>query len=339
VSLGNEAQLTEVEFLEYLENDPDTSAILMYLENLNNGPKFLETVARITPKKPVVVIKAGMGNHGNLAVMSHTGALAPQPAVFIAACKQAGAITVSSLRGFFNVVKILSQNASINSPIQRFIILTNGGGPSVVAADLIDRSHSLSLAVFNEETKECLRQALPAEAAIGNPVDLIGDALAERYDKALEVLSKVDEAQGIIVILTPQMMTEAEETAKVLAKYKDKKKIFPVFIGGQGIEAGRNELIRSGLVHFQFPRDVIDGLDYIARGAPKIKSPEGYRGPENNSISKSGEMMEFGRALDLLSRYGIFVSGKFISRKEELEGELVHSKIHHHFYSGVSSKN
>jgi len=321
ISLGNEAQLTEINFLEYLEQDPDTSAILMYLENVNDGPKFMETVKRITPKKPIVIIKAGMGSHGNLAVMSHTGALAPQASVFISACKQAGAITVSSLRGFFNIVKILSQIDDTNTSVQRLIILTNGGGPSVIAADLIDHSHSLSLVALGEETKEALRKVLPPMAAVGNPIDIIGDALAERYDKALEILSEVKEAEGIIVILTPQMMTEAEATAKTLAKYKNKKKIFPVFIGWPSIQTGRDELIKSGMVNFMFPRDVIDALDYLAKGAPKPKPLSGYH--EKPAEASAGEgMMKFADVLDLLFGYGILISGKFIWRKEDLENTL-----------------
>lgn len=320
ISLGNEAQLTETDFLEYLENDPDTSAIVMYLENINNGPKFIEIVSRITPKKPVVVIKAGMGSHGNLAVMSHTGALAPQPAVFISACRQAGATTVSSVRGFFNIIKILSQTGFVSAPIQRLAILTNGGGPSVVAADLIDRSRSLSLTLLPEDAKEELRKVLPPMAAIGNPVDIIGDALAERYDKALSILSNVGGIDAIMVILTPQMMTDIVGTAQVLAKYKGRVRIFPVFIGGEKILAGKEELIRSGLVHFTFPRDVIDSLDYLAKNAPKLKLPG--HDSENHHSPTSGEMMEFARTLDLLSQYGISVSGKFVKRKEDLENAI-----------------
>jgi acetate---CoA ligase (ADP-forming) len=319
ISLGNEAGLTEIEFLEFLENDNDTAAILMYLENVKDGSKFRKILARVASNKPVVIIKAGMGNHGHLAVMSHTGALAPQSNIFIAACKQAGAVTTSSLRGFFNVVKILSQTTDLKKPIQRLIILTNGGGPSVVAADLIDRSNSLSLVTLSDDTKEALREVLPKMAAIGNPVDIIGDALAERYDKALDVLCQVEDADAIIVILTPQMMTEAESTAKVLAKYKEKKKIFPIFIGGEGIQPGRLELIKSGMVHFEFPRDVIDGLDYLARGAAKIKSS---RHPKEPDTVLNGEMMEFVGVLNILSEYGISVSGKFLARKEDLENAL-----------------
>ncbi len=329
VSLGNESCLTEIEFLEYLENDPDTSAILMYLENVKNGPKFLETVSRITPKKPIVIIKAGMGSHGNLAIMSHTGALAPESSVFIAACKQAGAVTVSSLRAFFHLVKVLPQVLDVSAPVQRFIVLTNGGGPSVVAADLIDRSRSLSLSVLSEEMKESLRKVLPPMAAIGNPIDIIGDALAERYDKALEILCKEENTDGIIVIMTPQMMTQVEETAKVLVKYNkfageagNKKKIFPVFTGGSSVQAGRLELIKSGMPYFTFPRDIIESLDYLAKKAPKIKSSYGHHGDSAESVSKDEKMMDFKSTLDLLSEYDIHVSGKFLQRKEDLINTL-----------------
>lgn len=321
VSLGNEAQLTEVDFLKYLEKDQETSAILMYLENLNNGPIFLDLIKRITAKKPVVVIKAGMGSHGNLAVQSHTGALAPQAAVFVAACKQAGAVTVSSIRGFFNVVKILSQANDPLKPLQKLIILTNGGGPSVIAADLIDRSKSVSLMALSEKTKESLKEVLPTMAAVGNPVDIIGDALAERYDKALAILSEVEEADAIMVILTPQMMTEAVETAKVLAKYKNKKIILPVFIGMPSVEAGRIELIKNGFSSFLFPRDVIDALDYLAKGAIKPNS----LAPSHVSpvgITGVGQMMDFNKTINLLEQYDISISGKFIWKKEDLSEAL-----------------
>ena len=321
VSLGNESCLTEIEFLEYFENDPDTSAILMYLENVSNGPKFMEIVGRITPKKPVIIIKAGMGSHGNLAVRSHTGALAPEASVFVSACKQAGAVTVSSLRGFFHLIKILPQVLDANTPIQRLIILTNGGGPSVVAADLIDRSHSLSLSVLSEDIKESLRKVLPPMAAIGNPVDIIGDALAERYDKALDILCNAKDADGIIVIMTPQMMTEVEATAKVLAKYKNNKKIFPVFIGGSSMQTGRSELVKLGMAYFTFPRDVIESLDYLARGAPKIKSSHELN-EDSAKTASGGEMMEFQSALNLLSEYGISISGKFVKNKNDLAGAI-----------------
>jgi len=163
-------------------------------------------------------------------------------------------------------------------------------------------------------------------AAIGNPIDIIGDALADRYDKALDILCGVTEADAIMVILTPQMMTDAEGTAKVIAKYKNKKTIFPVFIGGRGVQTGRSELIKSGLTHFTFPKDVIDSLDYLARNSPKRKFSSGYHifGHHGDLAvtAPDGKMMEFSGALSLLSEYGILVSGSFLKKKEDLENTL-----------------
>ena len=317
ISLGNEAGLTEIDFLKYLKDDSDTSSILMYLENISDGPEFIKIVSEITKKKPVVVIKAGMGDRGNLAVASHTGSLAPESSVFIAACKQAGVVTVSSIRGFFNLTKPLSQGLTVNSPVQRLIILTNAGGPSVIATDFIGKSKSLSLVELSEKTKTDLRKVLPPMAAVNNPIDIIGDALSDRYDKALEILCEVKDADGIIVILTPQMMTDIIGTAQVLAKYKDKKKLFPVFIGGPEVHKGREDLSKSGMVGFTFPRDVIDSLDHLANNAPKFTAKNHDIIQTTPSVVKL-EMMGFEEMSELLSKYEIHLSGVFVKEKFEL---------------------
>jgi len=324
ISLGNEAGLTEIDFLKYLKDDPDTSSILMYLENLSEGPEFIKIVSEITKNKPVVIIKAGMGNRGNIAVASHTGSLAPESTVFIAACKQAGAVTVSSIRGFFNLTKPLSQGLTVNSPVQRLIILTNAGGPAVITTDFIDKSKSLSLIELSEETKSTLRKVLPPMAAVNNPVDIIGDALADRYDKAMEILSDVKEADGIIVILTSQMMTEVEKTAEVLAKYKNKKKIFPVFLGGPEVAVGREILIKSGMVCFTFPRDVVDSLDHLANSAPKSQKDA----PNTKAISAAGrKMMGFEKMESLLAEYDIPLVGVLVKEKYEIAAILKKLKL------------
>jgi acetyltransferase len=316
ISLGNEAGLSEIDFLKYLKDDDATKSIIMYLENLSDGPEFIKIVSEITKKKPVVVIKAGMGGHGNMAVKSHTGSLAPEASVFIAACKQAGAVTVSSIRGFFNLTKPLSQGLSVNSPVQRLIILTNAGGPSVIATDFVGKSKSLSLIPLGEETKNALRNVLPPMAAVGNPVDIIGDALSDRYDKALQILCEVKEADGIIVILTPQMMTDSIGTAKVLAKYKNRKKIFPIFIGGPEVHKGREELSKFGMVGFTFPRDVVDSLDHLANNKPKFQK-ENHSDSEQKIFSETG-MMNFENMSGLLAEYDILLSGIFVKDKFDI---------------------
>jgi acetyltransferase len=270
VSLGNEATLSEIEFLEYLKDDKDTKAILMYVEQLSNGKKFMELALEITKHKPIVLIKAGRSARGQQAVASHTGSLAPDDAIFTAACKQAGIIVVESIREFFNMAKLFE--LGILTPLQKWIILTNAGGPAVVATDLVDLSRSLSLIQLAENTKDKLRKVLPRMAAVNNPVDIIGDALSDRYENALKILVEEKNADAILVLLTPQMMTQAEATAKLLAEYRKKKPIIPVFIGGPNIEKGLVELKKNGLVNFTFPKDAVEALDNLARGIAKVES-------------------------------------------------------------------
>jgi acetate---CoA ligase (ADP-forming) len=314
ISLGNETMLNEIDFLKYLESDEDTNAILIYLEKVNAGAEFMRLLKSITTKKPVIILKAGVSSYGASAIMSHTGSLAPESSVFSSACKQAGAIIVPSLRKFFNMSKLLSLGVNISQPVRQLVVLTNGGGPSVIAADEIGLSHSLSLFELDENTKEALRKVLPTTAAVGNPIDIIGDALAERYEKALEILCAIKEIDGIIVMLTPQMMTETETTAKLLTKYKENKKIFPVFMGGPSVQSGRLALIQSGLVNFAFSKDVITGLDTLANNAPKLELSSGSRSLADESIKQ----MPFSDTSKLLGDYNISVSGKFAAKKEDL---------------------
>ncbi len=329
ISLGNEAQIDEIDFLKYLEEDPNTSAILMYLEKVNLGQDFIQVLKSITAKKQVVILKAGVSEYGASAIKSHTGSLAPESKVFSSACKQAGAILVPSLRKFFNIAKLLSIVGNDKTPVQRLAVLTNGGGPSVITADEIGTSNSLSLTTLDENAKDSLRKVLPKMAAVGNPVDIIGDALAERYDKALNVLCEIPAVDGIIVMLTPQMMTEAEATAQVLAKYKDKKRIFPVFIGGPSIQSGRQALIRSGLIHFTFSKDLISGLEALANGAPKSLQghPFGAGAVQGvplvaKAVFDSVSQISFADTIKILNDYGIRVEGNFINKKEDLESTL-----------------
>src|ERR1035437_4273541 len=292
ISLGNEVALSEIEFLEYLKDDKDTKAILMYMEQLSNGKKFMELATEITKHKPIVLIKAGQSARGQQAVMSHTGSLAPEDAVFTAACKQVGIIVVESIREFFNTAKLFE--LGIMEPLQKLIILTNAGGPAVVTTDLIDLSRSLSLVELGDETKERLKKVLPPMAAVNNPVDIIGDALSDRYDSALKILVEEKTADAIIVLLTPQMMTQAEATANLLAEYRKKKPIIPVFLGGPNIEAGLVELKKNSLVNFAFPKDAVAALDNLARCAKKVESEEEALAQNASSAATQDERRLFG---------------------------------------------
>ena len=311
ISLGNEASMNEMNFLEYLGNDPDTKAILIYIEKLSNGPEFMRIAKEITKNKPIVILKAGRSAKGMKAVSSHTGSLAPDNLVFTAACKQSGIITVNSIREFFNLAKLFQMG--ITKPLQKIIVLTNGGGPSVVTTDLIDTSRSLSLYNIPESTKETLRKILPPMASVQNPVDIIGDALSDRFDKSLEILVKENDADAILLLVTPQMMTEIERTAELVKKYFLEKPIIPVFLGGSQIKPAQEFFKQNGIINFNFPSDAVSALNDISKSNKKIEQEE-----QNLPMSEGNQMMSFPVMTNLFLDYNIPISGVFLKDKFDI---------------------
>ena len=304
VSLGNEAGFSEVTMLEYLGQDPETNALMLYLEHVSDGRKFLELAREITKKKPLVVLRAGRSARGMAAVMSHTGSLAPEDAVFDAAARQAGIITVTSLREFFNIAKLFS--LGIMKPLPRLAVITNGGGPSVNAADLIELSPSLELATFDDATKTALRNVLPSMAAVGNPVDVIGDASAVRYKSALDILTPKQDIDAILVIVTPQMMTDTLEIARVIVGESTLKPLIPVFMGGTSVRPGIEFLHEHAMVNFELPSDAVESLSALGGGHKKTPPPVAKR------AFASSVMLPFDETESLLSEYGITIFGTFV---------------------------
>ncbi len=322
ISLGNEADLTEIEFLEYLASDKNTKAIMLYLEKISDGKKFMRLAKQITRKKSIVILKAGRSNKGLAAVASHTGSLAPEDSVFAAACKQSGVITVESIRQFFSFAKLF--HMGIYKPLKQLAVLTNGGGPSVVAADLIDLSKSLELATLKNETKNALKKVLPPMAAVNNPIDIIGDALSDRYASALKILVNEKNINAVITILTPQMMTQAEETAKLLGGFSKKKPILPVFIGGQSIYKALLEFKKNGLVNFGDSRDVVEILDAIQSDSKKPSFAKASTiakalADKSEGRQPTTKMMGFEEIKKLFSNYGITLEGEFVREKSGLQ--------------------
>ncbi|KKS30253.1 MAG: Acetyl-CoA synthetase (ADP-forming), alpha and beta subunit fusion [Parcubacteria group bacterium GW2011_GWA2_43_11] len=313
VSLGNEASLTELEFLEYLIDDEDTKAVLLYIEKVSDGPRFLELARRLAKKKPLVVLRAGRSTRGSAAVASHTGSLAPSDKVFGAALAQVGAIPVDSLRTLFSLSKLLKLGLTTKE-LQRIAIVTNGGGPSVNTADLIGLSNSLSLVTFSDETKEALRSVLPPMAAVGNPVDVIGDAGPSRYKDVLNILSDIPEVDIIIALVTPQMMTDPAGIAEVLISEHAKKPIIPVFMGGATVEAGIDILKQAGMVSFDSPTDAVESLDALARHSAKVPDST----PPTPRLSTHLSMLSFEGMQAILREYDMSLEGVFVKNKEEL---------------------
>ncbi len=314
VSLGNEASLSELEFLEYLADDDDTKAILLYLEQVSDGGRFLEAARRVTGKKPLVVLRAGRSARGAVAVASHTGSLAPGDAIFGAALRQVGAVSVDSLRTLFSLAKLFEMGHS--TPLRNIVILTNGGGPSVNTADLIEDTDTLSLVSFRDPTLHSLRSVLPSMAAVNNPIDVIGDAGPERYDKALRTLTELKEVDAIITLVTPQMMTDPAGIAHVLTKHKDNKPLMPVFMGGDTVEPGIVVLKESGMVNFESPTDVVEALDALARTTASIEVAQKH--PPTERPGRALEMYPFEETRSILQSYDLHLEGAYITNKSDV---------------------
>ncbi|MEM2878226.1 MAG: acetate--CoA ligase family protein [Candidatus Hadarchaeales archaeon] len=255
VSLGNEVDLTAADFLEMLENDDSTKAIGMYIEGVKDGRRFIKICRKVSRKKPIIVLKSGTTETGIKAVSSHTGSLAGSDVAFTAACKKAGLIRVLSLEDLFDLIRGFGSFHLVNS--SGVLIVTNGGGPGVLAADTCEME-SLTVPLLDQEIYMKLREMLPPHATVHNPVDVLGDADDGRYKNALEVSLSSTKIGGAIVIVTPQAMTPLRDIARALAEvrkiYPDKI-ILPVFMGvsGEPIDILKN----NGLPNYEFPESAV----------------------------------------------------------------------------------
>ncbi len=324
VSLGNEATLSELDFIEHLKDDKDTKAILMYLEQVSDGRRFKKLFSEITKTKPVIVLKAGRSSRGTDAVKSHTGSLAAQNDVFEAVCRQSGVSVVHSLREMFDCAKLF--HMEITEPLTNIVVLTNGGGPSIVTTDLIEFSDSLSLINISGDTQKRIAAVLPEMASVKNPIDILGDAPASRYEDVLNILVDEYHIDAIVAILTPQMMTESAETARVIASFRDDKPILPVFIGGESVQEGIDIFNEQDLVNFDFPEDVVRALDVLA--LDKKERIEKFKAKVHSGAQLT--QMSISETVDILEEQDLHLVGVFAQDRDELEkkaDELKGSKV------------
>ncbi len=257
ISLGNMADTDETDFIELLRWDEETKAILVYIEGVKDGKRFLEIVPKVTRIKPVIVLKAGVSDIGARAAASHTGSIAGSKVAYESAFKRCGVLKADSIEELFNLGIALSSQSPPKG--RNLAILTNAGGPSIVTADSV-AANNLHLAWLSPSTVEKLRSNLPSESSWINPVDILGDALPERYSLALETLLNDNWVNAVIVILTPQAMTQPLETAKRMIELKSKfpeKPITAVFMGGETIREAVKLLSENGIPSFNFPEDAV----------------------------------------------------------------------------------
>jgi len=259
VSLGNMADVSEVELFDYLAGDPETKVIVAYLEGFSNARALVETARRVTLRKPVVVMKVGRSAAGARAATSHTGALAAPDAIVDGAFRQCGIVRATTMDELFDLTLAFSYARLPRGP--RLAIVTNAGGPGVMAADAI-QTFGLELAHLSEETVRCLREALPPAAAVHNPVDVLGDARSGRYGRAIEAVLADAEVDALVVMLTPQAITDPEQIARSIIHYArtQTKPIMAVYMGGDAVARGRTMLDLGHVPMFPYPERAIRAL-------------------------------------------------------------------------------
>jgi acetyltransferase len=263
VSLGNKADVSEIDLLEAWKDDGHTRVILIYTEGMPNGQEFIRVARRVTQKKPVVAIKSGVTQAGSRAVSSHTGSLAGSEQAYQAAFQQAGVLRADSMEALFDMALALGYQPPLQG--DRIAIITNAGGPGILATDALERA-GLTLARFELETIYKLEQYLPDAASAANPVDVLGDALADRYQFALEPVANDPNVDGLLVLLTPQAMTEIDATAEVVSRLANKinKPLLACFMGEVKIKSGIDILTAHGVPNYPFPERAASALRAMA---------------------------------------------------------------------------
>ncbi len=254
VSFGNKADISEIDLLYYLMDDEKTKVILLYLEEISDGPGLMKAAKDVIEKshKPVLIMKSGRTSEGASAAVSHTGSLAGSDEICDAAFRQAGIIRCDNVEEMFNIAIAFAYQPLPKS--EKIAIITNAGGPGVLTTDRAIKE-GLTLAEFNEETTKKFIRSLPSTANIKNPVDVIGDARADRYHAAMTGAILDENVDGLLVILTPQSMTDIEKIAEEISKiaFSSKKPIYTSFMGEADVSTGIKILQKHHIPHYSLP--------------------------------------------------------------------------------------
>lgn len=265
ISVGNKAVLDETDIMDYLKEDDDTDVVAMYAEQLAEPERLMAKIKELshaTKPTPVVVLKSGRTSAGAGATASHTGALAGNDAAYAALFRQSGIIRADSSEELFDYIKIFSSN-KIRSAA-RLAIITNAGGPGVLAIDAIG-ANGLTVAALSEATKKALASVLPPEANTHNPIDVLGDARADRFQAAIDTVLTDDNVDAAVIILTPQSMTEIEATARVIVEARKKydKPIAVSFMGQELVAPGIEILRANKIAAYSYPESAIKSLSAL----------------------------------------------------------------------------
>lgn len=296
-SLGNTLDVDLGDMIDYLATDPNTDSIVMYIESIGNARKFMSAARAFTRRKPIVAIKSGRFSQSAKAAASHTGALVGEDSIYDAAFARAGIVRVNELMELFNCAEMLSRGRLPTG--SRLAIVTNAGGLGIMALDAVLARHG-TLAKLADSTIASLDQCLPSTWSRQNPVDILGDAPPDRYRDAVNAVLNDDLVDAVIVLLTPQAMTDPEQSAIALidASRIANKPVLAVWMGGQAVAVGIERLNQASIPTFSSPEQAVDAFvsmnQYVQRRqlldeAPHERAVEFQRSQAERDATVSGK--------------------------------------------------
>jgi acetyltransferase len=332
VSTGSMLDVGWGDLLSFFGEDAHTQSMVLYMESVGDARSFLSAARAVALNKPIIVIKAGRSEAASKAAASHTGALTGSDEVFDAALRRCGVLRVQSISDLFSMAEVLSKQPRPRGP--RLTILTNAGGPAVLATDSLLAGGG-ALAVLSSKTVETLSQFLPPHWSHGNPIDILGDADPDRYARALDIAAKDANSDGLLVILAPQGMTDPASVAERLKAYAtaEGKPVLASWMGGASVAEGETALNSAGIPTFAYPDAAARAFNYMWRYASNLRglyeTPLMTDRPESR-VSSRGKVHEIldsarssGRTLlteleskEVLSLYGIPIVETHLARGE-----------------------
>ena len=338
LSIGSMLDVNWGDLIDHLGDDPNTRSIILYMESIGDPRAFLSAAREVALSKPIIVIKAGRTEAAARAAASHTGAMAGSDEVLEAAFRRSGVLRVNSIADLFSVAGVLSKQPRPKG--RRLTILTNAGGPGVLATDALS-VHGGELAALSDETTEALNALLPPHWSHNNPIDILGDAKPDRYAKAVEIVAQDPNSDALLVILTPQAMTDPTETAEQLKRFAklDGKPLLASWMGGAEILAGEQILNQANIPTFSYPDDAVLIFQYMCQYAYNLRGlyetpmmvPEGEDdGIDRGQVQKIiQDVQKDNRSLlneyeskQLLAAYGIPTVPTFVATSEDEAAQL-----------------
>ena len=271
ISIGNKADISETDLLQALAEDSQTRVIAAYLESITNGPEFIQVAEEVSKRKPLVILKAGTTSAGGKAASSHTGSLAGADIAYGAAFKRAGVVRADDFESLFDAATALAMQPLPKG--NRIAVITNAGGPGIMAADSVENL-GMVLDSITPEIAEAIKKQLPAAASVANPIDVLGDADPARYSMALKAVMDDPTVDGIVVIMTPQAMSNPDATAQaIIEAAHESKPVLACFMGGSQVMNARKSFVDANVPDYPSPERAVAAMRNMVEYAAWLNRP------------------------------------------------------------------